>query len=54
MEDDYNQNQSSIIEHIIELRSRIIKSLIFFIIAFISLRLVYFANSLLVKFCVLK
>jgi sec-independent protein translocase protein TatC len=35
MEDDYNQNQSSIIEHIIELRSRIIKSLIFFIIAFI-------------------
>ncbi len=35
MSDNNDQNQSSVTEHLLELRSRIIKSLIFFSIAFI-------------------
>ena len=35
MSDNNDQNQSSVTEHLLELRSRIIKSLIFFAIAFI-------------------
>ncbi len=35
MSENNDQNQSSITEHLLELRSRIIKSLIFFAIAFI-------------------
>ena len=35
MSDNNDQNHSSLAEHLLELRSRIIKSLIFFVLAFV-------------------